>query len=84
MINARAETVATKPSFKKAFKSQRCLIIADGFYEWHKVKKRKTPMFIRLKSNRPFGFAGLYNQWTSPEGEKICTCTIITTTGGCC
>ena len=79
MINARAETVALKPTFKSAFKKQRCLVIADGFYEWRKINNKKTPVYIHLKSGRPFGFAGLYNPWTSPEGERICTCTIITT-----
>ena len=79
MINARAETIDEKPSFKAAFKKQRCLIIADGFYEWSKKKQKKVPHYIRLKSGKPFGFAGLYNQWTSPEGDKICSCTIITT-----
>ncbi|MBI5739789.1 MAG: SOS response-associated peptidase [Nitrospirae bacterium] len=78
MIHARAETVADKPAFRDAFKNQRCLVVADGFYEWKKGKT-KTPVYIRLKSARPFGFAGLYNVWTSPEGEEICTCTIITT-----
>jgi putative SOS response-associated peptidase YedK len=78
MINARAETLDEKSSFKAAFKKQRCLIIADGFYEWKKEKRKKVPYYIRLKSAEPFGFAGLYNQWTSPDGEKICSCTIIT------
>jgi putative SOS response-associated peptidase YedK len=79
MINARAETVAEKRSFKAAFRKQRCLVIANGFYEWQKDKKRKIPVYISLKSGKPFGFAGLYNVWVSPEGKKICTCTIITT-----
>lgn len=79
VINARAETIDEKPSFKSAFKKQRCLIIADGFYEWKKENRKKIPHFIRLRSGKPFGFAGLYNQWTSPTGEKICTCVIITT-----
>jgi len=79
MINARVETVTDKQSFKAAFKKHRCLVIANGFYEWQKDKKRKIPVYIHLKSGNPFGFAGLYNVWTSPEGEKICTCTILTT-----
>lgn len=79
MINARAESVAEKPSFKGAFKSKRILIAADGFYEWQKKGKTKNPVYIRVKSGKPFGFAGLFNIWTSPEGTKICTCTIITT-----
>ena len=79
MINARSETVAEKPSFRKAFMNQRCIVVADGFYEWMKEGKKKVPVYIRLKSRKPFGLAGLYNLWTSPENEEICTCTIITT-----
>jgi putative SOS response-associated peptidase YedK len=79
LINARAETITEKASFKNAFKKRRCLIVADGFYEWQKTGQRKTPVYIRLKSGKPFGFAGLYDTWTSPEGEQITTCTIITT-----
>jgi len=79
MINARSETVADKPSFKAAFRTQRCLVIANGFFEWQKTRQRKIPVYISLKSGKPFGFAGLYTVWTSPEGEKICTCTILTT-----
>jgi putative SOS response-associated peptidase YedK len=78
MINARAETIADKPAFRSVFKNQRCLVVADGFYEWKKGKV-KIPVYIRLKSGKPFGFAGLYNIWTSPKGEEIRTCTIITT-----
>ena len=78
MINARSETVAEKLTFKAAFRKQRCLVIASGFYEWQKDKKKKVPVYISLKSGKPFGFAGLYNVWTSPEGENICTCTILT------
>lgn len=79
LINARAETLAEKPSFRNAFKKRRCLIIADGFYEWQKEGKKKIPFFFRLKSEKPFGFAGLYEKWVSPEGQTIDTCTIITT-----
>jgi putative SOS response-associated peptidase YedK len=79
MINARAETVAEKPSFREAFQKKRCLVVADGFYEWQKVGATKKPVYIHLRSGKPMGFAGLYNTWTSPEGEKICTSTIITT-----
>jgi putative SOS response-associated peptidase YedK len=79
MINARAETVAEKPSFRDAFLKQRCLVVADGFYEWRKDGTIKRPMYIHLKSGEPLGFAGLYNTWTSPEGKSIRTCTIITT-----
>lgn len=79
MINAQAETVAEKLTFRTALKKQRCLVIADGFYEWKKEGKRKLPLYIRLKSCEAFGFAGLYNVWTSPAGNEVCTCTIITT-----
>jgi len=79
MINARAETVASKPAFRSALRNQRCLVIADGFYEWIKKGNKRVPYYIHLKSGKPFGFAGLYNPWTSPEGKRICTCTIITT-----
>lgn len=79
MINARSETVSEKPAFRSAFKKKRCLVIADGFYEWRTEGKRKFPMYIRLKSGDTFGFAGLYNVWTSADGKQICTSTIITT-----
>ncbi|MCC7201809.1 MAG: SOS response-associated peptidase [Nitrospirae bacterium] len=79
MINARAETLAEKHSFKSSVRKHRCLVVADGFYEWKKEGNDKTPFYIHLKSGRPFGFAGLYSYWQSPEGGLICTCTIITT-----
>jgi len=79
MINARAETVAEKPSFRQAFVRHRCLVVADGFYEWKTEGEKKKPVYVHLKSGRPFGMAGLYNLWTSPEGEQVCTGTIITT-----
>ncbi len=79
MINARAETLADKPSFKHPLRRKRCLIVADGFYEWKKGGKQKTPMYIFIKGQKPFVFAGLWDTWTSPEGKKISTCTIITT-----
>ena len=80
MINARAETIAEKPSFKRALQKRRCLVIADGFYEWKAEGKKKTPMFIALRSRAPFGFAGLWEIWKAPSGEAIHSCTIITTT----
>ena len=79
MINARAETLAEKPSFRRPLAGQRCLVAADGFYEWRRTEQGKMPMFIGLKSRHPFGFAGLYDAWPSPEGETIRSCTIITT-----
>ena len=79
MINARAETVSEKPAYRNAFKKRRCLVVADGFYEWQSIAGAKRPIHIRFKSGKPFGFAGLYETWNSPEGEEITTCTIITT-----
>ncbi|MEL7555881.1 MAG: SOS response-associated peptidase, partial [bacterium] len=79
MINARSETLAEKPAFRNALKRRRCLIVADGFYEWQKQPGGKVPMFITLKDRQPFGFAGLYETWTEPEsGASVTTCTIIT------
>ncbi len=80
MINARAETVAEKPSFRRALQKRRCLVLANGFYEWRKEGKKKTPLFIALKSQEPFGFAGLWETWKSSTGEVMHSCTIITTT----
>jgi putative SOS response-associated peptidase YedK len=82
LINARGETLAEKPSFRSAFRRRRCLIPADGFYEWQQVpgQKTKTPMYIRLKSDEPFAFAGLWESWNSPDGSNVLSCTIITTT----
>jgi putative SOS response-associated peptidase YedK len=81
MINARAETLAEKPSFRSAYSRRRCLVLADGFYEWQSRpgQKRKTPFYIRLASQDPFGFAGLWDSWRSPDGSRIESCTIITT-----
>jgi putative SOS response-associated peptidase YedK len=81
LINARGETLAEKPSFRGSFKYKRCLILADGFYEWMAVpgKKTKTPYYIHMKDRQPFAFAGLWDSWESPDGSSIKTCTIITT-----
>lgn len=79
LINARAETLAEKPAFRAALKRRRCLVVADGFYEWKKLDGRKQPMYIHLKDGRPFAFAGLWEVWRSPQDELIKTCTIITT-----
>jgi putative SOS response-associated peptidase YedK len=79
MINARAESLADKPSFKQPLRRKRCLIIADGFFEWKKEGKQKIPMYIFLKNQKPFAFAGLWDTWTSPDGNKISTCIVITT-----
>lgn len=78
MINARKETIIEKPLFKPAFKKRRCLIPADGFYEWITLNKKRHPVRIQLKDQDMFAFAGLYENWHSPEGELVRTCTIIT------
>jgi len=78
MINARSEILNQKPSFRVALKKRRCLIVADGFYEWKKEGNLKEPFYIRLKSKQPFGFAGLYDSWKSVEGKEIHSCAIIT------
>ena len=78
-INARAETVDRAPAFRQAFSKRRCLIPADGFYEWRKTAKPKLPYAIAMKDGRPFTFAGLWENWRDPEsGEWLRTCTIIT------
>ena len=80
MINARAETVASKPSFRNAFKKQRCLIPASGFYEWKGEKGQKQPYYITIPSGEPFAFAGLWEAWTGKDDESVYkSCTIITT-----
>jgi putative SOS response-associated peptidase YedK len=81
MINARAETLTEKPTFKRAFEQRRCLVPADGFYEWQKSAdgKHKTPMRIMLQSGELFALAGLWDAWKSPDGEIIRSFTIITT-----
>lgn len=80
MINARAETVTEKPSYRNAFKYRRCLIPADGFYEWQKQNGRKQPMFVHAADGHALAFAGLWETWQSPEGSVIESCTILTTT----
>jgi len=81
MINARAETLSEKPSFRGPYKYHRCLIFSNGFYEWQEQpgSKSKTPFFIRLNNGKPFAFAGLWDEWHSPDGSQIKSCAIITT-----
>jgi len=80
MINARGETVASKPSFRTAFRRHRCLIPADGFYEWMPAAEgRKQPVLITMKDGSMFAFAGLYERWLTGDGEPLDTCTILTT-----
>jgi putative SOS response-associated peptidase YedK len=79
MINARSETLAEKPSFINAFSNRRCLVVADGFYEWAGEKGHKRRFLFRLRSGEAFGFAGLFESWKTAAGEAVHTCTIITT-----
>ncbi len=80
MINARAETVAEKPAFRAAYRHRRCIVLADGFYEWQRDDNIKTPYFISLASGEPFGLAALWENWTNKEtGESLQTTTLITT-----
>lgn len=79
MINARSETAAEKPSFRAAMKYRRCLVAADGFYEWQKMNGRKQPVRIQMKDGNPFAMAGLWEQWISSDGSELESCTILTT-----
>ena len=78
--NARAETVASKPFFRDAFKKRRCLVPADGFFEWEEIDGKKQPWLFRLNDGGLFAFAGLWDTWTDPAGKSIDTCAILTTT----
>jgi putative SOS response-associated peptidase YedK len=80
LINARAETLASKPAFRVPFRERRCLIVTDGFYEWEASGPRKQPWCIRMQDGGPFAFAGLWDRWTDPAGTIVESCTIITTT----
>ncbi len=79
MINARAETAPGKPSFRRAFRERRCLIPADGFYEWQRTNGAKQPFYIHMEDGRPFGFAGLWESWKGDGEGEVRTCTILTT-----
>ena len=79
MINARAETLSERPSFRVAFRRRRCLVAADSFYEWKRQGRNRTPMRISLESGELFAFAGLWESWKSAEGRRLLSCTIITT-----
>ena len=81
LINAQVETAATKPAFRVAFRKRRCLILADGFYEWQVEpgKKARVPHYIRMKDEKPFSFAGLWSEWRSADGSELRSCAIITT-----
>ena len=80
MINARSETAATKPTFRTPLRERRCLILADGFYEWKREGQRKQPYYIKFQDGQPFAFAGLWDRWQRPDGQPLETCTILTTT----
>lgn len=79
LINARAETVAEKPAFREAFRRRRCLVVADGFYEWQKQDGQKQPFYIRMRDGRPFAFAGLWERWRGADDTVIESCTLLTT-----
>jgi putative SOS response-associated peptidase YedK len=79
MINARAESAAEKPAFREAFQHRRCLIPADGFFEWKKTGGRRQPMFVVRRDGAPMALAGLWERWRNPRGEDVETCAIITT-----
>ncbi len=79
MINARAETLTQKPSFKHLLNSKRCLVPSSGFYEWKRIDKRKVPYYIGIKNTKIFSFAGLYDNWKDSDGNELKTFTIITT-----
>ncbi|MCH8184865.1 MAG: SOS response-associated peptidase [Chloroflexi bacterium] len=79
MINAKAETIADRPSFRAAFRKRRCLVVADGYYEWRRVGGRRQPFRIVLRSGEPFAFAGVWESWRPPDGAPIRSCAIITT-----
>lgn len=78
MINARSETLHEKPAYRVPFARKRCLILADGFFEWKALDQGKQPYFIQLQSRQPFAFAGLWDHWSAPDGGEKLTCSIIT------
>ena len=77
-INARAETLGTNRTFREPFERRRCLVVADGFYEWRKAGEDRQPYFIRLRSRRPFAFAGVWDRWKPKDGEPLVSCAIVT------
>lgn len=80
-INARRETVADKPSFRDAYRARRCLVVADGWFEWQKLSDRKQPYYLRRADRRPFTMAGLWASWRRPDGSRVRSCTVITQPG---
>lgn len=79
LINARSETAANKPAFRSAFRQRRCLVPADGFYEWQKVGRKKQPFYFHLRDGGPFAFAGLWEHWQKDADQAIESCTLLTT-----
>jgi len=79
MINARKETLSERKTYKPLIKNKRCAIVSNGFYEWRREGNQKIPYYIKLKNNKPFSFAGLYDVWTDKDENKLISCTIITT-----
>jgi putative SOS response-associated peptidase YedK len=79
LINARAETASVKPAFRQAFARRRCLIVADGFYEWQKQGRERRPYWIRMRDDRPFAFAGLWEAWEGADHSYVESCTVLTT-----
>ena len=79
MINARAESLETRPAFRDALRARRCLVLADGFFEWKKEGRDRRPFHLRLATAEPFAFAGLWDEWRAPDGALVRSCTIVTT-----
>jgi len=79
MVNARAETVAEKPAFRDPFRRSRCLVVADGFYEWQRLDGAKQPWYLYRADGEPLALAGLWDRWRPPDGEPVTSCTIVTT-----
>ncbi len=84
LINARAETAADKPAFRTPFRERRCLVLADGYYEWKREGTRTQPYHIRFNDGRPFAFAGLWDRWTGQDGTVLESCAILTTRPNAC
>lgn len=79
MVNARAETASERPAFRAAFRQRRCLVLADGFYEWERSARHAQPYYIRLRDGQPFAFAGLWERWEARDGKTTESCTLLTT-----